>query len=276
MRSLNSSLPSSTPHSHKSQSPEQLLQAFKSAALSVTNLYKSAVADHSDTRQQGYQDAMEDLLIFLDKENLGLMDGEGWKVRQWATERYNRIPGTATLSDNEEENCEDENQARTSSPVRQQNQDVSHHARHPSPTRREPSEQATAPETQPEKQGNTATNPPIFTFTAAPPAILHDTDMYNAEQQAGGTMSEQGNGSQASTRVTETPIRVEVHGKSSKTPHRHGGGSRHGQRSTTRDIHVTGGTKRKLQFPDFFDLSNLGSGQGKDATGGNSKRGRFV
>ena len=259
MRSLNSSLPSSTPHGNKTQSPEQLLQAFKSAALSVTNLYKSAVADHTDARQQGYQDAMEDLLMFLDKENLGLMDGEGWKVRQWATERYNRIPGTTNLSDNEEEVGEDETRARTSSPVRQQTQDVPRQARHPSPVRKEPAEQATPPEGPPQKQDNITSNPPMFTFTATPPTTLHDTDMFSAEQQSGGTTSEQCNDSQASTRNTETPIRVEVHGKGSRTPHRHGGGSRHSQRSTTRDIHLTGGTKRKLQFPDFFDLSNLGN-----------------
>ena len=92
MRSLNTSLPSSTP---RPQPPEQLLQQFKTAALSVTNLYKNAVYAESQARQAGYQEAIEDLLHFLDRENLGLTDGEGWRVRQWATERSDGLAHTS-------------------------------------------------------------------------------------------------------------------------------------------------------------------------------------
>ena len=274
MRSLNSSLPSSTPHS-KSQSPEQLLQAFKSAALSVTNLYKSAVSDHADARQQGYQDALEDLLVFLDKENLGLMDGEGWKVRQWATERYSRAQGAANLSDVEEEAVDEETRARSSSPARPQRQATPNQPVHESSVRNEPSESSTT-STQTQQLETPTTNPLMFTFSATAPATVLDTDMSISEQTSEGGSSEQRNNTPPPAKPSEPPLRLEVLGRGSRTPHRHGNSSRHSQRSTNRDIHLNNSTKRKLQFPDFFDLSNFGNGLGKDSTGGSSKRGRFA
>ena len=107
MRSLNTSLPSSTSHV---QPPEQLLQAFKAAALSVTNLYKSAVTDQAQAKQLGYQEAIEDLLHFLDRKHLGLGDGEGWQVRQWATERLDGVPSHSESED-------DDKPARSASPA---------------------------------------------------------------------------------------------------------------------------------------------------------------
>src|SRR5271170_1311326 len=88
MRSLNTSLPGTSPSKqHGTEPPEQLLQAFKAAALSVTKLYKTAAADQNRARSEGYQDALDELLAFLDREDIGLSDGEGWKIRRWATER---------------------------------------------------------------------------------------------------------------------------------------------------------------------------------------------
>ncbi|KAI1468149.1 uncharacterized protein F4812DRAFT_392615 [Daldinia caldariorum] len=69
------------------ESPEQLLDSFKAAALSVTKLYKTSVAAQTKARADGYQDCLDDLLAFLDKSNIGVSDGEGWLVRKWATER---------------------------------------------------------------------------------------------------------------------------------------------------------------------------------------------
>lgn len=84
MRSLDSSLPAAT---KRNDAPEQLLDAFKAAALSVTRLYKAADQGKAAARAEGYQDALDELLSFLDKENMGLTDGEGWRIRRWATER---------------------------------------------------------------------------------------------------------------------------------------------------------------------------------------------
>ncbi|RMZ85479.1 hypothetical protein DV737_g741, partial [Chaetothyriales sp. CBS 132003] len=94
MRSLNTSLPAA--YSSRPAPREQLLQAFKTAALSVTNLYKSAAADQQSSRDAGYQDALDDLLRMMDSENLGVQDGEGWRIRQWVTERYDHSANTAS------------------------------------------------------------------------------------------------------------------------------------------------------------------------------------
>lgn len=82
-------------------SPEQLLDVFKAAALSVTKLYKTSAQIESRARTDGYQDCIEDLLSFLDKEDIGLCDGEGWRIRRWATERLNGRG--ATLPESEDE-----------------------------------------------------------------------------------------------------------------------------------------------------------------------------
>lgn len=68
-------------------SPEHLLDVFRTAALSVTKLYKSSITAQKKARAEGYQDCLDDLLQYLDKEHLGLSDGEGWKIRAWANER---------------------------------------------------------------------------------------------------------------------------------------------------------------------------------------------
>jgi hypothetical protein len=90
--------------------PEQLLDVFKAAALSVTKLYKQSAAAETRARRDGYQDCLDDLLAFLDKENIGLDDGEGWRIRRWATERLDGQQASVE-SDEEVDKAE-----RTSSP----------------------------------------------------------------------------------------------------------------------------------------------------------------
>ncbi|KAI3342172.1 hypothetical protein F4824DRAFT_192568 [Ustulina deusta] len=84
-------------------SPEQLLDAFKAAALSVTKLYKTSVAAQVKSRSDGYQDCLDDLLVFLDKRNIGLGDGEGWQIRKWATERLDGKDSGPQITDDEED-----------------------------------------------------------------------------------------------------------------------------------------------------------------------------
>jgi len=50
-------------------------------------------------KQLGYQEAIEDLIHFLDRKNLGLGDGEGWQIRQWATERLDGVPSNSDSED---------------------------------------------------------------------------------------------------------------------------------------------------------------------------------
>ncbi|MCJ1303303.1 hypothetical protein MMC08_006111 [Hypocenomyce scalaris] len=277
MRSLNTSLPTSSPNPRP---PEQLLQAFKTAALSVTNLYKTAATDQVRARQAGYQDALDDLLSFLDKENLGLGDGEGWRVRQWATER---LSGTHTVhagSDSDDERGETEKRARSSSPVAQ---------RRPSPepfrqrlTSRSASPVRTgsappAPAISAQHHSSIFTRPEAFTFRSPHP-YPQEIDMQAPDTTSNNTaLSEPTSLSHASTSTSASAVRVEVVPRGSRTPHRHGNhSSRHNTRSTTsgRSLGSGAGSKRRIAFGDFFDLGGLGDG--KDGQGGGGKRGRFL
>ncbi|KAK2768642.1 hypothetical protein FQN54_000498 [Arachnomyces sp. PD_36] len=280
MRSLNTSLPPSTPH--RNQPPEQLLQAFKTAALSVTNLYKNAVSEQGQARQAGYQDALEDLVSFLDKEHLGLGDGEGWKIRQWATER---IDGTgAASSDTDDDRGDIEKDVRSSSPVivRKEAPDVSiprQQSRSTSPPRTAPTTQKAQPVPATEF-GNTASKAPTFTFTAGPqfpqqqPQQTPDVDMQPSDATNiapnAPTIEAQ---TPISSNVTTPSVRVEVVPRGTRTPHRHNNSSRHNARSSTREPGPGTGSKRKFHFGEFFDISSIGNGK-EGPSGG--KRGRFI
>ncbi|KAK1142594.1 hypothetical protein N8T08_007570 [Aspergillus melleus] len=260
MRSLNTSLPSSTP---RSQPPEQLLQSFKAAALSVTNLYKNAVYEQAQAKQSGYQEAIEDLLQFLDRENIGLCDGEGWKIRQWATERSD---GTGTPSD------DDDVEKHHGSPSAKGRKD--HHepetprqpAKSASPSAEEPTPaQQSTPANPAVVEANTLEKPTVFTFSAGPsfPQLQeHDVDMQPSDSTAGVTSD-------------GAPVSVSVLPRNSRQPNRHNNLSRANPRSSTREPSVGSvgiGSKRKFAVPDFFDLSGLGN---RDIFGG-GKRGRFT
>ena len=111
MRSLNSSLPRAASQNRRRQPNSELLQAFKAAALSVTQLYKTAATEDEATQEAhtaGYVEALDDLLAFLDGRNLGLGDGEGWQVRTWATQRHQSLSNTNTTSDHGNVSSEEE------------------------------------------------------------------------------------------------------------------------------------------------------------------------
>jgi hypothetical protein len=268
MRSLNTSLPTSTTYRRRGQPPEQLLQAFRTAALSVTNLYKTAATEQGNFRQQGYQEALDDLLAFLDKENLGLGDGEGWKVRRWATERLDGSGVGTAVSESEDDRGDGEKNVRNSSPVAQRRPSEEVLGRQISRSA-SPIRTGSAPPTVhlPTSNESATQTPPVFTFTSTQTLPQqHEIEMQSAE-----TM-EATNNEQAETTV---PVRVEMVPRGLRTPHRHGSASsRHNMRSSTRDLGAGTGSKRKIQFDNFFDISNLGNG--KDGFGGGGKRGRFA
>ncbi|MCJ1365568.1 hypothetical protein MMC16_004692 [Acarospora aff. strigata] len=279
MRSLNTSLPTSSPKARSAQPPEQLLQAFRTAALSVTNLYKTAASDQARARQSGYQDALDDLLAFLDKRNLGLGDGEGWTVRQWATERLDGSPLAHTGSDSEEERGETEKRARSSSPViqRKSSRDVLQNrqaTRSVSPVRTESAPPAPPPATQ---QNSVFSRPEAFTFRSPHP-YPQEIDMQVPDPSTSSVTSqpEAQSQSQSQTNTTASSVRVDVVPRGSRTPHRHSHSTRHNTRSSTssRNLGSGAGSKRRIPFGDFFDLGSLGDG--KDGFGGGGKRSRFT
>lgn len=253
MRSLNTSLPSSTP---RSQPPEQLLQQFKAAALSVTNLYKNAVCEQAQAKSAGYQEAIEDLLQFLDRENLGLGDGEGWKVRQWATERCD---GTASQTSDEDSEADKRDGSATPTAARKEQPASEQSRQAPTSTHTTSKPEPTATPMQPHESPSLAT-PAIFTFSAGPAYPEHDMDIQ----------------SDNSTPITQdgAPVSVSVMPRNSRTHHRHNNLTRSNQRSSPRESPASLGSKRKNMFPDFFDLSGLNNG--RDMGGGGGKRSRFT
>lgn len=263
MRSLNTSLPSSTP---RTQPPEQLLQQFKAAALSVTNLYKNAVCEQAQARQAGYQEAIEDLLHFLDRENLGLGDGEGWKVRRWATERCD---GTASQSSDEEERPELDKGDRNSTPAAPRKETQPEHpARQTTQPTVSPSESTPTPQQDSapvsQSQECSAGAPTVFTFSAGPTFPQYqDLEMDTQSPDNNATPPSQDG----------APVSISVLPRNSRTQHRHNNLSRPNTRTATRESPTALGSKRKFAVPDFFDLSGIN--HAKDMFGG-GKRGRFT
>lgn len=272
MRSLNTSLPgTSPPKSQVSEPPEQLLQAFKSAALSVTKLYKTAAIDQARARSEGYQDALDDLLAFLDKEDLGLNDGEGWKIRRWATERLDGRDVQGMESDEERDQPE-----RGSSPVLQRSQHTeSIPIRATSPLR---TESAPPISTTPVlEQPIPSMLPPSSAFTfRSSQAYPQDADINLSDLD----LSDSGrNPSVESTVIshgTHTPSTSITISRPGRPGQRHGGqASRHATR-TSGTIGRGSGQKRKINFSEFFDIGNLGHGYPMEPFGGGPKRGRFA
>ena len=263
MRSLNTSLPRSPKKARLKQPPEELLQHFKSAALSVTNLYKTAAADSLRVREAGYQDALDDLLTYLDKENLGLDDGEGWKVRRWATERLDSSPPAHAGSESEEERTDTEKRAtspatsvaeRKSSPEAT----IRSSSKSKSPARTE-QHAAIADTSSPPPLSPVIVKPQSFTFASAHP-YPQDIDMQAPETQLDST----------TPAPPPTPaIRFDL--RSTRSAHKH---NNHTSRHLTRSKLGSGaGSKRKIILPDYFDLGNFG--EGKEGFGGSFKRGRI-
>ncbi|ELR05545.1 hypothetical protein VC83_09265 [Pseudogymnoascus destructans] len=261
MRSLNTSLPRASPPKQQTPNPpEQLLQAFKDAALSVTKLYKTAASDQTKLRAEGYQDALDDLLTYLDKEDIGLSDGEGWKVRQWATAR---LDGRDPIPDSDDEMDKE----RGSSPVAQKKPNVtSMPIRNSSPVRLE----SVPPILEVPEPVEELPSPP--TITVLPPTgnfSFRSTHQYPQDAD----MSDQGNQTAADgTVISAAPTSITI-SRSNRSGSRQVGRGRHSTRNNTRS-HGSGSTgqKRKINFGDFFDIGDLS----KDGFGGGGKRSRLA
>ena len=258
MKSLNTSLPKSR-RKRSIRPSNELLQTFKTAALSVTNLYRTAEATEGRGRQAGYQEALDDILAFLDRENIGLGDGEGWRIRQWATERLDdEALQVASETDDEEENIEPAGAARHISPT--------NHQRLPkvSEIPKPPTEPAITPSEPPksdQSQNQTTATPEMFTFQANQP-VSHDFEMKSPEV-TNLDLDQRG----APTAPNSPPaIRLNVLPRNTRARAR-----RTSPRSSTgRSLGPGAGSKRRVTFSDYFDLGGL------DGPGDANKRGRMT
>lgn len=255
MRSLNRSLPKTKQPSPAPQ-PE-ITQTFRAAALTVTNLYKSAIAEIDKAHGEGYQDALRDLVAFLDREKLGGADGEGWKIRQWAAERFDGTIPLQHSSDSDEEVVEEKEakRARSSSPAM---------------------ERISSPE------DNRTSEPPhaesIHRSDSAPPPAHTEpttTDMsMDLPQTVFQFSSPQTWPSNNNTNDSAGP---DMSGRRAfATPRRTSRPGRNLQRTAVSNLFSLGngaGQKRKL-MQEYFNIDGINNDR-RDGTGGGSKRGRM-
>ncbi|KAF2655131.1 hypothetical protein K491DRAFT_658807 [Lophiostoma macrostomum CBS 122681] len=254
MRSLNTSLPRAGKSANASR-PDVLMPSFKAAAMAVTHLYKQAQAETEKLRVDGYQEALEDLIGFLDRENLGVGDGEGWRIRQWAMEKLDgALPGPPN-SDSDEEAIE-EKRARSSSPVMDRN---------------------------PSSEEIRSSEPPHADTTArsdsAPPPHQMDTSPTDTEMvPAQGMFHFSSPVAYPPNHNTHETSSMDLQAASRRafpTPRRSSNrSSRNLQRAAASNLFSLGtgaGHKRKL-MQDFFNIDNINDR--RDGPGGGSKRGR--
>jgi hypothetical protein len=240
-----------------SESPEQLLDAFKAAALSVTKLYKISAAAQAKSRTEGYQDCLDDLLSFLDKENIGVSDGEGWRIRRWATER---LEGRDTISQGVESDDETEKAEPMSSPEIHRSSSSTRLS--PVATRSEVSMRDSVPpatesvvEVQPQQHQQPEFVVPTqdrFSFQASHPYPHQDSYLNLANLDLSDTHAP----SSTTTPVSRT-IRT-----------RHGNPPRASSRNASNHLGRGAGQKRRLNLGEIFDLGSLGYGKDPFGTNG--------
>lgn len=230
-------------------SPEQILDAFKAAALSVTKLYKTSAAAQSKARLDGYQDCLDDILAFLDKQGMGLDDGEGWRIRRWATEKLDGRDTSCQSLDSEDEVDKAET---SSSPELTRTNAVSQSTTHIRTDRTD-----SAP-------------PSVHTIAQEPtPIVVPTQDNFTFQSShaypniATLDLSDSKPHESSSLPPSTRPPKSRLHNNSTRPCPR--GAAQFAQRA---------GAKRKLNFDEIFDLGSLG---GKDPFGsGGGKRGRHA
>ncbi|EME82743.1 uncharacterized protein MYCFIDRAFT_211140 [Pseudocercospora fijiensis CIRAD86] len=278
MRHLSTSLP-------RQRGEYDLAADFRNAARSVTDLYRNAVASQNTARAGGYQDALDDLLAFLDKENLGLMDGEGWRVRQWATERLDTDPtrqaGAAHAEDDDDTNIttvkdDDKATERSSSPEVQRKPHLplssSDLAEEISTPRRVVSEPPQAPLHQRSLPQSDFT----FESNHAYPVSTHDRDT-NADMEMDASnpappiqaFTASSNPSSAeAVRIVQRPTRSTRHSNHNRR--------NNGSNTPTLSFNLgaASGSKRKIPYPDFFDISGINDGSDRKDGSGTGRGGK--
>ena len=229
----------------------------------MTNLYKSAAASQEKARTTGYQDALDDLLAFLDKENLGLMDGEGWRVRQWATERL--VDDGSTELQRQSAGDDGEAEAR---------RELSPEAeRKPQPHAIPTSPSELAEDTSPQRR-TAISEPPVEIRAPVQVPSLEDftfrssTHAYptNHEREAAGMDLDNTPNTTASTPSSTESVRfITRPTRGRHTNHLRPRGT--GTSTINLNLGAGAGSKRKMPYPDFFDISGFEGQERKDGSG---------
>ncbi|KAJ0107376.1 hypothetical protein J7T55_009340 [Diaporthe amygdali] len=255
------------------EAPEQMLDVFRAAALSVTKLYKSSMTAQAKARSDGYQECLDDLLQFLDKEHLGLGDGEGWKIRAWANERLDTTDTSPQIIESDDD--AEKPEPMSSPEIHRSNSTSTSHQ--PTSAPRVDTQLQTEPDT-PVVQEITVDEPEIvvptqetFDFRSSHP---YPQDAPSPLNLANLRLSDARGHDHSISSPNSAPPSISVSRHSSRGPRHVSSGGRNATRSANRLGHGAG-TKRKVNLGEFFDLGNLG--QFKDGFGGSgAKRSRHL
>ncbi|KOS20346.1 hypothetical protein ESCO_005485 [Escovopsis weberi] len=237
-------------HLAQNDSPEQLLDVFKAAALSVTKLYKTSAKAEARARADGYQDCLEDLLLFLDKENIGLCDGEGWRTRRWIAERLGLQDPALQSAESEDET---EKSERTGSPEVTRTS-----AEPPAPS----STHATTVMTPPPAIAPASNDPAMTTTTTHFVVPSQDSFSFQSQYPNIATLD------LSDARAQEGSAFSASRNAKARFP---GSSSRNLPRPSSH-LGRGAGTKRRVDFDDFFG----GCLDGKEPFGNGSKRSRHA
>ncbi|KAI1363089.1 hypothetical protein F5Y08DRAFT_310457 [Xylaria arbuscula] len=238
-------------------SPEQLLDAFRAAALSVTKLYKTSASAQAKSRSDGYQDCLDDLLTFLDKRNIGLGDGEGWQIRKWATERLDGKDLGPQTSDDEEE--ADKPEMASATELRRSNSSAQSSSNESAPPVSQPP--AVVEPIAEEPQMITVPSQDTFTFQSSHPYPQESSYLNIANLDLSDSRHNLDNTNQGPPVSHATRLRKDRRHQRprNQTPNHLGRGA---------------GQKRPINFAELFDVGGLNFG--KDSFGREGKRTRHT
>ncbi|AEO64530.1 8650a7d9-5380-4100-a28c-79927b2f1e0e [Thermothielavioides terrestris] len=239
----------------------ELLEAFKAAALSVTKLYKLSASAQAKSRADGYQDCLEDLLSFLDKEAIGLQDGEAQRVRKWVTDRIEGRDGTSPPLESDDE-------ADKSDPPVLSSPQMPRAA--PAPVQRLSDKN--------EVHMRDSSAPPVLTTVPlAPTPTVEEADIVVPTQDTFTFQASHPYPHDEALRLANLDLSdSQAMGPSSSRSATRSGRNRNGRTGPRPLLGRGAGQKRKLNLAEIFDLGNLDYGNGKDVFGGGGKRSRFI
>ncbi|KAL7273751.1 hypothetical protein RUND412_003371 [Rhizina undulata] len=272
LTSLSSNLPRNHPASSE-EPPETdqenasalLLSVFKQAALSVTNLYKAAATERERSyrkeRTEGYQECLDDILVFIEKVE-GRSDPRTMEMlRQWALSRRRKAGGGGSRKSRPRTEDRDMSSDVEEAPTDRHRSVSPLHQRHSPP----PNITNVSPSRKVSPISHVETNP-VFSFRSdvnmprhvpPPPRFdsiedveLPDNDDYAQSPPTSPTIHPHAHGNHFQGRNSQTNnngaggMRLNSGSPSSNSLNKHGA--------------ARAGTKRRLgSLGDFFDLAGM-------------------
>ncbi|KAK4042639.1 hypothetical protein C8A01DRAFT_44389 [Parachaetomium inaequale] len=238
----------------------ELLDAFKAAALSVTKLYKTSAQAQAKSRADGYHDCLEDLLSFLDREGLGLKNGETQRIRKWATDRMEGRDSTSPPLESDDEAERSDAQVLSS----------------PQMQRAVPA----AIQRLRDNEGPTrdASAPPILTTVPIQPSpAVEELDIAVPSQDTFNFQTSHPYPHDEALRLANLNLSdpQTISPSNTRTTSR-SGRNRNGRAGARTALGRGAGQKRKVNLAEIFDLGSLEYGNGRDMFGSGGKRSRFA